>query len=188
MRLLRQSPAFVVALLALVVALGGAAFAAIPAADGDVHFCYSKKTGAVEVVNTQIDRFGCERNWRGFIIDSRPAAIESAGGASSVEATQGGINATTEGNLGLTAQDNASLTAGKDMSVTAGKNLAVETGKVITVDAGDKIVLKTGDASIEMRKDGTISIKGKGITIDGQKVDVKASSDVTIKGSKVGGN
>ena len=49
-------------------------------------------------------------------------------------------------------------------------------------------MLKAGDASIEMRKDGTINIKGRDITIDGQKVNVKATSDVTIKGSKVGGN
>lgn len=180
MRLLRQSPAFVVALLALVVAFGGAAFAAIPATDGDVHFCYSKKTGAVEVVNTQRDRFSCERNWRGFIIDSKPAAIESTRGASSVVATEGGIDATTEGSLALSAQEDTSLATGKDLSVAG--------GKVITVDAGDKIVLKAGSASIEMRKDGTINIKGKDITIDGQKVNVKATADVTIKGSKVGGN
>jgi hypothetical protein len=39
-----------------------------------------------------------------------------------------------------------------------------------------------------MKKDGTINIKGKGITVDGQSVTVKAAADVTIKGSKVGGN
>jgi type VI secretion system secreted protein VgrG len=40
-----------------------------------------------------------------------------------------------------------------------------------------------------MKKDGTIQIKGKDITINGSgKVNVKASSDVVIKGSKVGIN
>ena len=40
-----------------------------------------------------------------------------------------------------------------------------------------------------MKKDGTIIIKGKDITIDGSgKINVKASSDVVVKGSKVGIN
>jgi len=40
-----------------------------------------------------------------------------------------------------------------------------------------------------MKKDGTIHIKGKDITIEGSgKISVKASSDVTVKGSKVGIN
>ena len=37
-----------------------------------------------------------------------------------------------------------------------------------------------------MKKDGTVVIKGKDITIEGSgKINVKASSDVIIKGSKV---
>jgi type VI secretion system secreted protein VgrG len=40
-----------------------------------------------------------------------------------------------------------------------------------------------------MKKDGTITIKGKDISIQGSgKINVKASSDVVIKGSKVGVN
>jgi type VI secretion system secreted protein VgrG len=50
-------------------------------------------------------------------------------------------------------------------------------------------VIKTGDASISMKKDGTIVIKGKDIKVEGSgKINVKASSDVVIKGSKVGIN
>jgi type VI secretion system secreted protein VgrG len=37
-----------------------------------------------------------------------------------------------------------------------------------------------------MKKDGTINIKGKDITIEGSgKINVKASSDMTLKGSKI---
>jgi type VI secretion system secreted protein VgrG len=40
-----------------------------------------------------------------------------------------------------------------------------------------------------MKKDGTVTIKGKDITLDGSgKINVKASSDVVVKGSKVGLN
>jgi type VI secretion system secreted protein VgrG len=59
-------------------------------------------------------------------------------------------------------------------------------GKNFVLDAGDSITLKTGSASITMKKDGTITIKGKNITIDGSgKVNVKASSDIVMKGSKI---
>ncbi len=54
------------------------------------------------------------------------------------------------------------------------------------VDAGDSITIKTGDASITMKKDGTIVIKGKDITIEGSgKINVKATSDIVMKGSKI---
>jgi type VI secretion system secreted protein VgrG len=37
-----------------------------------------------------------------------------------------------------------------------------------------------------MKKDGTIVIKGKDITVDGSgKINVKASSDIVMKGSKI---
>ena len=37
-----------------------------------------------------------------------------------------------------------------------------------------------------MKKNGTIAIKGKDIRIDGSgKIDVKASGDITMKGSKI---
>ena len=39
------------------------------------------------------------------------------------------------------------------------------------IDAGDQITIQTGSASITMKKDGTITIKGKDITIAGQRQD-----------------
>ena len=67
-----------------------------------------------------------------------------------------------------------------------GENDSLKVGKKLLIDAGDQITIKTGSASITMKKDGTITIKGKDITIDGSgKINVKASSDVVIKGSKV---
>ncbi|MDR5734099.1 hypothetical protein QCE47_17465 [Caballeronia sp. LZ025] len=37
-----------------------------------------------------------------------------------------------------------------------------------------------------MKKDGTIEIKGKNILIDGSgKINVKADSDIVMKGSKI---
>lgn len=85
-------------------------------------------------------------------------------------------------------------TVGKDESVSVGGKRAVDVGKDDTLNvgkkfmltAGDEITIKTGSASIVLKKDGTITIKGKDITIQGSgKVNVKASSDVVIKGSQV---
>jgi type VI secretion system secreted protein VgrG len=92
---------------------------------------------------------------------------------------------------------NASMTVGGDESRTVdggrnssiGKDDNLKVGKNWIVDAGDSVTIKTGDASITMKKDGTIVIKGRDISIQGSgKIGVKASSDVVIKGSKVGIN
>jgi type VI secretion system secreted protein VgrG len=92
---------------------------------------------------------------------------------------------------------NASMTVGKDEShnVTGGrssnigKDDSLKVGKNLVIDAGDSVTIKTGDASITMKKDGTITIKGKDIAIKGSgKINVKADSDVVVKGSKVGIN
>jgi type VI secretion system secreted protein VgrG len=92
---------------------------------------------------------------------------------------------------------NASMSVGKDeardvggkRSTTVGKDDLLNVGKNYVVDAGDSITIKTGDASIVMKKDGTIQVKGKNISIIGSgKINVKADSDVVVKGSKVGIN
>lgn len=166
MRLHRPSPALAVAFVALLVALGGAAVAAVPARDGDVHFCYSKRTGAVEVVDTQRDRFRCERNWRGFTVDSTPTELVSPDGRSRVRVADGGL---------------AELTS-------PGGTVRVR-NKQLTVDAPDELELTTGRASIVMRKDGSIVLNGTSVTIDGGgAVQLKSGGDVTVKGSKIGGN
>jgi type VI secretion system secreted protein VgrG len=86
---------------------------------------------------------------------------------------------------------------GKDQDVQVAGNRTtkvakedkLDVGKKLFVNAADEIVLKTGDASLTMKKDGTITLKGKDIKIEGSgKVNVKASSDVVIKGSKVTAN
>ncbi len=84
---------------------------------------------------------------------------------------------------------NETASIGESRSTEVGKDDATKVGKNFVLDAGDSITIKTGDASITMKKDGTIQIKGKDITINGSgKINVKASSDVVIKGSKVTAN
>jgi type VI secretion system secreted protein VgrG len=78
------------------------------------------------------------------------------------------------------------LSVGEKRSVEVAKDDLLKVGKKLLIEAGDEIVLKTGEASITLKKDGTITIKGKDLKLDGSgKVNVKAGSDVVIKGSKV---
>lgn len=53
---LRPSPAMVVAVTALVLGLGGAAYAAIPDGTGVIHGCYQKSTGKLRVIDTDQDQ------------------------------------------------------------------------------------------------------------------------------------
>ena len=78
------------------------------------------------------------------------------------------------------------MSAGKNMGLTAGENTAVNVGKKMTVDVGDELTIVCGKASIKLKKDGTIELKGKDLKLDGSgKIDVKASKNVTMKGSKI---
>jgi type VI secretion system secreted protein VgrG len=81
---------------------------------------------------------------------------------------------------------------GEDRKICATRSTEIsdddklKVGKNFMLEAGDSITLKTGSASITMKKDGTITIKGKDITIDGSgKINIKASSDIVMKGSKI---
>lgn len=82
--------------------------------------------------------------------------------------------------------ENHSETIGKNMNLKVGNDLSENIGKNLSIVAGDQIVLKTGAASITMNKNGDITIKGKNIVVQGSsKINIKASSTVAIKGSKV---
>lgn len=93
----RPSPALVVACLALIVALGGSALAAIPDPSGQVHFCYSPKTGDVKVVTVNQDDPECQRKWKDFDIEALPDSIQSQNGSFAVKATDNGIVMTGPG-------------------------------------------------------------------------------------------
>ncbi len=84
----------------------------------------------------------------------------------------------TESRRTIGVESEIARSVGKDDSLTVGKNLSI--------NAGDSITITTGSASITMKKDGTIVIKGKDITVEGSgKINVKAGSNITMKGSKI---
>ena len=90
----------------------------------------------------------------------------------------GGHTVSVGRDQGNTIDGGRTTKVGKDDSLTVAKKLVI--------DAGDEISIKTGSASIVMKKDGTITIKGKDVTVEGSGgIDVKATKDVVLKGSKV---
>lgn len=74
-------------------------------------------------------------------------------------------------------------------STSIGKNDELTVGKKLVISAADEISLTAGDASIILKKNGEITISGKDITVSGSgKINVKASSDLVLKGSKIAAN
>ncbi|HTO88055.1 MAG TPA: type VI secretion system tip protein TssI/VgrG [Thermoanaerobaculia bacterium] len=74
-------------------------------------------------------------------------------------------------------------------SVSIGKDDTLKVAKTLRVEVGDKLVLTCGSSGIALTKDGTIEITGKDVSIKGSgKVKVQASSDLTLKGSKIAEN
>ncbi len=75
---------------------------------------------------------------------------------------------------------------GGGRSTAVANDDAYSIGKNLTIDAGDSVSIVSGSASITLKKDGTITIKGKDIQFEGSgKINVKASGDVIVAGSKI---
>jgi len=106
-------------------------------------------------------------------------------------------NHTIGNNEKLEVNASRTITVGKDLKLdvadarttSIGKNDELTVGKKFLLSAADEIVLTAGDSSITMKKNGEIVISGKDITLNGSgKINVKASSDLVLKGSKIAAN
>jgi type VI secretion system secreted protein VgrG len=142
--------------------------------------------GAVQMINVGASQStnvgGAQSTNVGAAQSTKVAAARSVTvGAAQTTKIAANLSTTVGGDEGHDVTGGRVTSIGKDDSIKAGQHFVVA--------AGDEITLKTGSASIMMKKDGTIVIKGKDIQIEGSgKVNVKASSDVVVKGSKVGIN
>jgi len=94
------------------------------------------------------------------------------------------INVGKNGSMTVGADENRTVTGQRQSSI--GKDDTLNVGKNLAITAAESVSITTGSASIIMKKDGTIQIKGKDITIEGSgKINVKASGDIVMKGSKI---
>jgi type VI secretion system secreted protein VgrG len=73
------------------------------------------------------------------------------------------------------------LTVGANNKISIDKDLSITVGKNTVINSGDSLTLKCGSASIVMKKNGAIQIEGKDINI-------KASGNIVMKGSKISQN
>jgi type VI secretion system secreted protein VgrG len=94
------------------------------------------------------------------------------GGASSETV---GTDKTTSAGAGVT------VSAGKAIGLSAGTDFNVQAGKNATIEATEQLTIACGQATIVLKKNGDI-------TINGAKVQVTASGDLALKGSKLTGN
>ncbi|MBL3587661.1 type VI secretion system tip protein VgrG, partial [Rhodovulum sulfidophilum] len=72
---------------------------------------------------------------------------------------------------------NASLSVGADASTNVGRN------KVEMV--GDRNLVVCGQSRIDMRSDGSITITGTDITLNGTRIEVNGSENVSIKAPRI---
>ncbi|MBU2980574.1 type VI secretion system tip protein VgrG [Lentibacter algarum] len=92
-------------------------------------------------------------------------------------------------NHSLQVGADSGLAIGANMSTTVAESKTVEVGTDLVVKAADSITFTCGDAKFQMKKDGTIVLEGKDLTIKGSgKINITASGDITMKGSKINQN
>lgn len=141
------SPALAVSLLALVVALGGAAWAAIPGPEGIIHGCYNKRTGALRVIDTaahgKCKRGESELNW----MEVGPPGPRGGGGQRGPRGEKGPPG-TSGTNGGLSAAYTASESAAVPLSAAQAKVLTLE------LPAGDYAVTASVEIANEDAKGG----------------------------------
>ena len=81
-------------------------------------------------------------------------------------------------NIEFTAGDDLTAQAGKKIILQSGDDFTVKSGKKGVIDVADQLTIKCGSATITMKKNGDITINGK-------KMNLKASGNMTLKGSKI---
>ncbi len=113
---------------------------------------------------------------------------ESVGGSKMVD-VKGSYTTTTGGASINQVKEGFILSVGKQGQLSFGEAGALTTGQDLTIDAGtkaiinvaDQLTLKCGKAEIVLKKNGDVSIKGN-------KIDLKGSGKMTLKGSQIAEN
>ena len=165
----------------------------------EVLFVHAEKDEQVEVENDEKVTIGHDRtesvgNNESITIDKN--RTESVGGDESVSVDGNrSLAVSKDETIDVTGKRTDSVGKAEDVTIgdnrthTVGKDNKLSVGKNLAVDAGDSVTIKTGQATIAMKKNGDIKISGNNISIEATgKIQIKASSDVSIKGSKVTAN
>lgn len=155
---------------------------------------HTQTVGAIQVISVgtvRVDTVGAaeQRSVGGAQSNDIGASRSVSVAASQTHSVSSDDSWTVGGNQSVQVGKNLVHTVSKNAVYTVGDNMTISVGKKLAIDAGDEILIKTGSASILMKKDGTIQIKGKDIKVQGSgKIDIKASSSIKMKGSKIDQN
>ncbi|MCV2890328.1 type VI secretion system Vgr family protein [Ruegeria aquimaris] len=155
---------------------------------------HTQTVGAIQTVSVgavRVDTVGAaeQRTVGGPQSNDIGATRSVSVGASQTHSVGSDDSWTVGGNRSVQVGKDLTQSVGKKADYTVGDSMTLKVGKKLAIDAGDEILIKTGSASILMKKDGTIQIKGKDIKVQGSgKIDVKASSSIKMKGSKIDQN
>lgn len=99
-------------------------------------------------------------------------------GANSSENIRGNKAVDVKKSIHESAKKDVSVSSGKKMSFTSGEDFTISGKKSGVIDIADQLIIKVGKASIAFKKNGDIAINGK-------KINLKGSGNITIKGSKI---
>lgn len=148
-------------------------------------------TRSVTVGAAQSHTIGADDSWQVSAGQSVQIGADQSFKIGGAQATDVGKDRSTkiaEGDSTEVGGDRA-LKIAKGSAVEIGEDGAMKIGKSLLIEAGDSIMIKCGSAGIALKKDGTITIEGKDITVVASgEIGVKASKDITMKGSKINQN
>jgi hypothetical protein len=112
---LRPSPALAVSIIALVLALGGVAWAAIPDGSGMIHGCYNTKGGQLSVIDTATGQTcGASQTALNFNQTGPPGrqGIQGVKGDQGIQGVKGDTGATGPSDSYMASQSETVITAG----------------------------------------------------------------------------
>lgn len=118
-------------------------------------------------------------------------------GADRIVSVGGDQTQTIHGNVNHEIKKNFSETITKDVSITGKQNYTMDVGEKLKITAtNDLIIIGKKNGTLNLDKQLTVQVgsakmimkKNGDIFVEGKKVNVKASSSVTIKGSQIGMN
>ena len=179
----RPSPALVVAFLALLVSVSGVAFAAIPARDGDIHACYERATGRIELVDTQRDRFRCPRDWRGLRLDTTPSQLTSPAGRPQIVATNTASRLVSpNGQFKVEATDDGASLIGPQGRIEVRASRVSVLGDVPVEVTGNSSVSLTGGAQLNLTAGANMALlSGDELRMNGRNATLEATDQAQVR-------
>jgi type VI secretion system secreted protein VgrG len=157
----------------------GAAFAetVVAAKALSIGAAYQVSVGAAmneTVIGGKIEEIG-----GGKIVAVGLVSMEKVKGNKSVSAAN--ISETAKKDVNIEGGQNVHIHAVKNLNVAADENWGAKGGKKAQVEGGEELTLKSGKATITLRQNGDI-------LFNGNKIQVTASGDFKVKGSKCAQN